>query len=456
MSNLFNIIWIMTDEQRCDSLGCYSSPWAASPAIDKLAAEGTLFVNAITPAPLCVPARTSVLTGKTVEHHGTWANFTQNRDISSKNLIQRFRDAGYVTASFGKSHYAGYDSYPLFENEKNFWYSEAVEPEHYLKGYNEAYYDVIKYPSSYTRWIMAGKFPEHEMYTSEYRVVTESLAWLDQYEASRKNSPFLLRVSFNAPHTPVTVPEPYLESVDMDQINLSDRDNWERTDWPSWYRDDLWEYENAERLTKDQLKKCQYYYYCQCSFVDSQVKRVIDYLEQHDLMRSTIIAFCSDHGTHLGDYNLVQKQTFFEPVVRVPFIIRLPENVRRAENIKKKITECVSTAQLLPTLLDFNDLNYDCDYLSLKNEIINKHEEQKFIAKSEYTLDSIKKWGIVNTKHLRMIRYGAWKLCFALEDASEGLLFNIENDLLEQNNLYYDQQYKDLIEDLKQCDANMV
>jgi arylsulfatase A-like enzyme len=372
MKKPYNIVWIMTDEHRIDSLGCYGSPWGVSPSLDRLAESGTLFANAVTPAPLCVPARTSIITGKTVEHHGVWSNAEVDHPASRENLVERFQNAGYSTASFGKSHYAGYEKFPIFQVEKEYLYGDAVDPIQYHHEFDEQSYGVIKYPSPYTTWIMGGRFPEKEEMTGEHQATSNGLMWLDDHLETQKDAPFFLRFSFNGPHTPVSVPEHWLDVIDK-KISLMSGDAWDRSTWPKWYAKDLWEYSRADRFTEDEVKAMQNYYYCQCAFVDSQIGRVLDYLEEKDLMESTIVAFCSDHGTHLGDYGFVQKQTFFEPVVKVPFIIKVPDALSSSEGNDangKRIHTVVSTAQLLPTLLEINGLSSECDYSSLQDSVL--------------------------------------------------------------------------------------
>ena len=142
----------MTDEQRTDSLGCYGSPWARSPNIDRLASQGVIFENAVTPAPVCVPARTSLITGRYPHQTEIWCNGDIHRKMS--NLMPVFRSGGYATASFGKRHYVA--SAPGFDHEIDFHHSSLVGPYRYDAQYDETAYNVIKYPSDYSPWILRG------------------------------------------------------------------------------------------------------------------------------------------------------------------------------------------------------------------------------------------------------------------------------------------------------------
>ncbi len=98
-----NILWIMTDEQCTDSLGCYGSHVAHTPNIDAMARQGVVFVNAVTSTPVCVPVRTNVLTGSYPVDTGVWWNHQPRRHLDY--LTQLLAEGGYQTASFGKQPY---------------------------------------------------------------------------------------------------------------------------------------------------------------------------------------------------------------------------------------------------------------------------------------------------------------------------------------------------------------
>src|SRR5215510_14984218 len=117
-----NVLWLMSDEHRTDSLGSYGSPWASTPNLDRLAREGVRFVHAITPAPVCVPARTSILTGRYPSAVGVWHNAFPDRHSIPELLTERFHQAGYRSASFGKQHYAG--TKKAFQTEMNLTLSD--------------------------------------------------------------------------------------------------------------------------------------------------------------------------------------------------------------------------------------------------------------------------------------------------------------------------------------------
>lgn len=133
--NYPNVLWIMTDEQRTDSLGCYGSSWAITPYLDKYAKNGVIFKNAITPAPVCVPARASLLTGQYPSRTGIWWNHNGKDKRKLEHLTYIFEDAGYATASFGKQHYSSPNK--AFQTEYHIEVNEIVDFYSYGSKYNE-------------------------------------------------------------------------------------------------------------------------------------------------------------------------------------------------------------------------------------------------------------------------------------------------------------------------------
>ncbi|MBL8291524.1 MAG: sulfatase-like hydrolase/transferase [Bryobacterales bacterium] len=348
-----NVLWLMTDEHRPDSLGCYGSPWGRSPHLDNLAAGGTLFLSAYTPSPVCVPCRSSLLTGNSASTTGVLHNEAK-LSPETRFLTWRFEDAGYQTASFGKKHYFFAGARQAFQTEGGRPTDGIVDPARYGKGYDPAQHDVVQYPvlpkqKIQRRWILGGQFPASEDETAEARNVSLATQWLDGRDPAK---PFLLRLSLNAPHTPVVVPAKYLAQVDPNRIRIPSPTQQELDRQPERERVLLRSFEGSDALTADQLRKAQHYYYARCAFADAMCGRLLDWMRTRGLLDNTIVVMTADHGTHLGDHGLLQKQTFYEQVATVPYIFHAPGLVRRGARLQTP----VSTLGLLPTLLDLAGL----------------------------------------------------------------------------------------------------
>jgi len=167
------ILWLMADEHRPDSLGCYRSSWAHTPTIDALAAEGALFESAHVPSPVWVPCRSALLTGQAASTTGDLHNQACPRNDAAF-LTWRFEEAGYQTASFDKKHYFGGSGRPAFQTEDDKATEGIVDPEHYRASFSEEGHDVVKYNARFGQklrrnWILAGRFRTGENESAEAR-----------------------------------------------------------------------------------------------------------------------------------------------------------------------------------------------------------------------------------------------------------------------------------------------
>lgn len=415
-----NILWLMTDEQRTDSLGGYGSPWAHSPHLDRLCREGVVFDNAYTPSPVCQPARESILSGLYPSQTWVWYNLGSH-SLERTYLTRQLSDAGYRSASFGKQHYSG--SQHAFAEEKSMVLSEAVDCYGYAPQYDEADYGVVKYPGAVADWVLGGQFPEPASHKKEYEIVDEAIAWLAAGDAG---TPFFLRLSFSAPHTPVVPPVPFDTLIAEDAIQFPPESTGMAEGFPQWvYRQA--DSRGSQRLTEAQLRQARRYYYGECAFVDQQFGRLLTWMEQHGMLEDTIIVYVADHGTHLGDYGLVQKGTFFETVARVPYFFWYPKHIPAGTHLHTP----VETRTLVPTLLALAGLEVPEPYQSnvMADNVRSGGEPDSRPVFSEISM------GLHDTRYV-MVREGPYKLMMQMDPVpGDGMLVDLENDPWERDNL---------------------
>lgn len=418
----------MTDEQRTDSLGCYGSAWARTPCMDRLAREGAVFDAAMTPAPVCAAARAAMLTGQSPPETGVWCNDKGAASRQLPHLVPRFADAGYRTASFGKHHYAAANQ--AFELEREIPYPEPVHAFGYADRYDTGDYDVVQYPTQQRPWVLAGRFPEGAEQTTEWQAVDAALSWVDETPADR---PFMLRLSFNLPHTPVSVPAPYDTLIDEDAVTLAPEAETMPDDAPAWMREALREFAGSHRLTAGEIRRMRACYYGAAAFVDAQFARLIDALRQRGLMEDTIIVFVSDHGAHLGDYGMVQKQTFYEPTVRVPFVFHAPGRVMAGSRVARP----VSAGSLLPTVMQLAGLDVPTTTTqpSLARTLTHGDDPADLPVFSAIKLAPTS----MPDDRLVMVRHDRWKLSVVCDpQVRDGSLHDLEADPHERVNRYDD------------------
>lgn len=455
-----NIVWIMSDEQRPDSLGCYGSAWAATPNLDRLADDGVLFENAYTPSPVCVPARCSLLTGNFGSTLGVLHN-QQHLAADARFLTWDAEQAGYRTASFGKKHYTFPRARQAFQTEGGRAIDDVVDAEGYPDPYRTEDYDVVQYPGvprdlpgPRRTWILAGTFPAPKEKTAEAENVDLAMEWLS---CLSRSASFFLRLSMNAPHTPVVVPSSFLDRVDPDAIDLPLPGEETFAGKPPYESRLLRDFQGAHVLTRDQIRKARHYYYARVAFLDFEIGRFVDWMDRRSLLDNTIVAFLSDHGTHLGDHGLFQKQTFYEQVVTVPYFFWWRKLPRRGLRIKRP----VNVHTLLPTLLDLAGVerHRNVDAPSLAGVIRSHREPLHAPVFSELKFGY---QGYRDDDRLVMARDGPYKLSLFQHSRQpdkyvgreEGSLYDMVEDPREERNLYSIDAHQDTVSRLREGITN--
>jgi arylsulfatase A-like enzyme len=441
VSDAPNVLWLMTDEQRTDSLGCYGSPWAKTPALDALAETGVVFASAYTPAPVCCPARVSLLTGRYPCETGVWWNERHLKELDALSL--GFEEAGYRTASFGKHHYEAANRAFETELEQGLVISDAVHYLRYAERHDEREFDVLKYPGEPFDWILGGRFPEPVEATPEAMVVAKAIEWLELDD----NRPFFLRASFNAPHTPVAPPEPWAYSIPPESIELPAEAEDVPAGAPSWHTATLGAYQSSASIPAADLQRLRSFYYGQVAFADHMFDELLGWMRSRRLLENTIVAFVSDHGTHLGDFGLVQKQTFYDPVVKVPLFFAWSGVLE-----PRVVDRPVETRRLLPTLLDLCGLPVPPDCAPSLGPLLAGGEEPEAPVFSEFALAELGPPEgplLVEGPRLGMVREGRWKLSTCVSGGPpDTVLTDLDRDPHERRNVAADPANRDVVEAL--------
>ncbi|MCL4504562.1 MAG: sulfatase-like hydrolase/transferase [Chloroflexi bacterium] len=352
-----NIILCTCDQLRAFETGCYGNPVIRTPNIDNLAAQSVRFEQAVTTFPVCMAARSVMLSGQynractggvgnvSIGFADGRAYFPQyphegRPHLKSRTLPETLRGSGYHTAAIGKWHIhswpqdVGFDRYiiPRVNHvHTGQSYTEDGGPEFVPDGYSVDYEcDRVE---GYLRERAAGK------------------------------QPFFLFYNISPPHCPLSdAPEKYLSlyrpedvplrpNVDLSQ-RISDQDHWFKV-----YRWDYRYYNFHLPYTEDlpddyTLQKVIAEYYGLTTWVDDAVGRMLDSLEANGLAEDTIVVFTSDHGDYLGSHGRVQKGDLHEESVRIPLLVRwpgcLPPQVNRSQ--------VAGLVDLAPTLLSLAGL----------------------------------------------------------------------------------------------------
>jgi len=431
----------MTDEQRADSMGYSGTPWAHTPHLDRVAASGVRFAAAYTASPVCVSARASILTGRAGSSIGVLNNHHALDLDDPRFLTWQFAAAGYQVASYGKHHYNGHRR--AFDLEGGQVLGERVGYFAYQVPIDADEAGIVRYEGGKSPWLFAGRYPGTVDDTPEMENVRQALDWVGRRDPAR---PYLLRVSFNAPHTPVVTPAPFDALIDPGAIDLPIDYPGTMTFASDTQRDFLCPYAGTQRLSAAQIRRARQCYYGHVAFVDYAFGRLLEGLEAMGELGNTVIAYVSDHGVHLGDHGFFQKQSFWDAAARVPFFLAGPGVAAR------EIATPVNVGSMLPTLLDWAGLQVPgfVHYPSLAAALRDGEPVAEGPVFSEIDLGL---WGYRSGERRVMVRDGRWKLSLYRDPRDPGrfagredaVLFDLEADRGERHNLAPDPAYRAVI-----------
>lgn len=346
-----NVVLIMTDQQRWDTLGCAGGA-AETPNVDWLAANGTRFTCAYTATPSCIPARASLMTGQDPWHTGILGMGAGQPPCANlgRTLPGELAQAGYHTMGVGKMHFSPQRSLQGFHETVLDESSRAVDPD-FVSDYSSWFIDHAPRGSDryehgidFNSW-MARPFtlPEH-LHPTNWTAMQgiESLRHRDP------SKPFFLKLSFARPHSPYDPPPYYFSLYDRDRIPEPAIGDWadandvaEDAANPNAWRG---------RRTDLEIARARAGYLGSVTHIDHQIGRFMNALRRAKLERETLFVFTSDHGDMLGDHHLWRKTYGYEGSAHIPLIVTMPESLRT--DMATTSDAPVVLQDIMPTILD--------------------------------------------------------------------------------------------------------
>jgi arylsulfatase len=350
-----NIFLIFTDQQRWDTLSAYGNKEIQTPNIDKIASEGVTFENAITPCPLCLPARTCTMTGYPAGRLGTLENRHPDNLDSNDTIAGYLKKVGYYCQAIGKMHFSNIpyqESYGM----DNMILSEETRGIRLASGtYVLDDYDRFLIKKHAWGWDKPPEIGYNEIkpvinYLKKSDNVTQwcgdqTVNWL--HNKRPKSQPFFLWTSFVKPHPPFDCPE-HLQDLYRGKIPFTPWISGMEEKSSNLYLHDYRE-ENEFILYSEEAKlRAKENYYANITFIDEQIGRIVDTLESEGIAHNTVIIFASDHGELLGDHLLWFKKFGYEGSIHIPLIIKWYGHLGKQIRCSKQ----VSLLDLFPTIMD--------------------------------------------------------------------------------------------------------
>jgi len=371
-----NVLFIAVDDLR-PALRCFGDPLAITPNIDRLSEQGVLFNRAYAQAPSCAPSRTSMLTGLRPDQVKVTNHATHFRDTRPEvvTLPQSFKLNGYETMSIGK----------VFHFKKGFQDSISwTRPELYKTGQPGSKY-ALEINKTGDKAVATECIDVHDTAYWDGKIANEAIHFLNEMKDRDRN--FFLAVGFMKPHLPFNAPKKYWDLHNPgDFTYIENRERPENTPEIAFHNwQELRGYTDipdSGPLTTETETQLRHAYYACVSYVDAQVGRLLDVLDELGLRENTIIVFWGDHGYHLGEQALWCKSTNFEMSARVPIIISSPGT----GNTGITCDAVIESLDLYPTLIDLCGMDPmgDLSGQSLKPLLTDEPVEWENIAFNQF------------------------------------------------------------------------
>ncbi len=439
-----NVIFIMSDDHTSQAVSAYGGilkDVCPTPNIDRLANEGMLFTNCFVTNSICTPSRSAIMTGKYAHKNGVY-KFTA-LDQSQPTLPKMMQVAGYHTALIGKYHLhsnpVGLDHYVLLPGQGDYHNPEFVETGN-------------THPSG---WNGLGEMTRYEGHSSDI-IADKTLEYLKDQRPADK--PFMLFCHFKAPHdtweyaeryeeflADTEIPEPPTLFDDYDGRSEALKTQLQYIGSP-WGDHTNFE-EETEHLEGEAKKKMQYQLYMKkylrcVKGVDDNVGRILDYLDESGLVENTLIMYTGDQGFFLGEHGMYDKRWMYEEALRMPFLVRWPDQIQPATLSDGMILN----VDFAPTILAAAGILPDPgmqgeDFLPLtRGEIPMGWRDSMYYRYYYSHFESEPHYGVRTRTHklIYFHRIDQWEC------------YDLENDPHEMNNVYADPAYVAVVVELKQ------
>lgn len=313
-----NVLFIIADDLRANVLGCYGDAICKTPNIDALASRGMLFNRAYCQGTSCAPSRQSMM-------------FSRYQGVGPVNLGQHFRENGWYSARVGKIYHMrvpgdiiagtnGLDVASSWTERFNSPGLEAHTPGDYACLNLNEFTDSLENRQSTKmphRMFVSVQYDGDGSDQADYKSASKAIELLREHADER----FFLAVGLVRPHYPMVAPRQFFEPYPWQQMLLPPQQTGDLDDIPRLGLASTISSKNPIGKYPDNQKRMWSAYYAAVTFMDAQVGRILDELDQLGLRETTAVVFTSDHGYHLGDHQFWQKSNLHEQVLRVPLIV---------------------------------------------------------------------------------------------------------------------------------------
>ncbi|MFA6173757.1 MAG: sulfatase [Kiritimatiellales bacterium] len=430
-----NIIFILTDDQRWDTLGCNGNPAIKTPNLDSMARDGVNFKNSFAVSPICAVSRATILTGQYMRTHGI-RDF--NKPFTPEQMAMTYpcilRSNGYFTGFTGKWGVGAEQfNYDMYKGEFDFWRGQIDQDEYWRDGKTGTHQNV--------------------------RMSGDADDFLKEAKASGK--PFCLSISFKAPHGPWDECEPdvfaSIRQTDMPMPATFTKEAWDAQ--PEFIQQSLCGNADApgrdfkfNKGTDEHHQRLVAQYYALIQGMDASVGRIRGSLKKYGFAENTILIFTADNGQFLHEKGLIGKWLLYEQSIRVPLVIYDPR--APAANRGQVRTEDVLNVDIAPTILSLAGIKIPEQFQGADLSPL-LHGEKPDWRKEVFFEHTYSEAGSRTIPKSVGVRSERWKyIRYISENPPYEQLFDLENDPDELNNLAQSPERREVLDGLRmRCDT---
>lgn len=429
----YNIVIINPDQMRADYMTPAGNNIINTKHLCRLADKGTYFPNAFTISPMCGPSRTSFITGQyPIEHQVR--NYVGTMPADYPNFLSELKSQGYNLGLFGKDHIIEPDAIGIMYDE----------------GEDICIGNMDNHPDYQKSWD-SGKLDKNSQYNLTERLTSDCLTFIEKNV--KENRPFFATINLQDPHPYFAAPEPYDTLFSPEQFELPKNFRTtaaahEPTRLTNWRH-----HSESNCATEQDIQKAMAMYCGQIRYVDDQVGRVLDKLEQLEQLDNTIIVFWSDHGEFLGDFGVTHKGLmFYDCLTRIPLIIHDPS---------KKLaigtnTDLLESIDIMPTVMSI--LNMDIPTYNRGQSLLSKNYIERESVLAEGGIYATPPTNPIPSLTMKaphdptqwgpgsMLRTKTYKIVIYATDTGE--LYDLVSDPHETTNLFESPTHKSVRDEL--------
>jgi arylsulfatase len=438
-----NIILIITDQQRYDTIRALGYPYMDTPHLDRLVHEGVTFSNCFVTAPSCAPSRASLFTG----YYPHTTGILKNADQWRHSWVEQLAESGYYCVNVGKMHTFPYET-PLgfheryvVENKDRYlegrFYFDEWDKGLRARGLVKQQRELYRQRDDYRERLGAFEWELPEETHSDFFVGDMATWWIEH--KPQPEGPLFLQIGFPGPHPPYDpIPRyaaPYLER----ELPLPSFSEGEIAAQPPPFR--AMREHNAEvdhdsiayalQPTREQLHRQRACYFANVTMIDGKIGQILEALEARGYLDDAVVIFTSDHGDALSDHGHSQKWTMYDIITRMPLVVCSPGRFPGG----RQLSPLCQQMDVGPAILELAGLPVPEGFeaQSLLPALRGEPWAGRPYVYAEHGRDGI----LRETEFMSMVRSAEWKLVHFLDEPF-GQLFDLCHDPEERRNLWDD------------------